>query len=655
MKKVLLYQRAHQQALREYLTTCHQEDDYVIILEVNTRVEASLRRENIATKQLEDYITDEELLAMDRAILHFVHKWYTIDGYDFTMYDGISLGEVMEFDLMVYFATILPEFVYALRVASTEQPAKLLLFEDQSLLQTIFIYVCTTYFETIEIEYLHSSGQHKDFIERQNPRFFSSQNSSTLASRQVPFQRVLNLGSRILQKCLIEIDAFIRELGVFDLSRQRTIFIHNYRTHADLIDRLRKTLRKNILSEAKYVKSDYKNIANQQSRARITFAQQWNQLKHNTRFQQFFRYPPSHLGLHTSSQSSKQEQSFIERSSLLFDFWPIIEPHLQNLFVEYFPGLVQQIELFRRWAQRHRLSLLVLDSPYGTTWCRVWLLAARQLQITTVGLMDGPFCQVASNRSRYVTPITDYIATWGKVSSLMALSQGFKEEQIRVIGEHYLEELKTSALDFDIQAMKKELGIAPDTRIITFTPSGGAFWSAVPVVTALDQEDILRTVCEAAQGLQDSHFIIKFHPWNDFYEGEGSLSKKIGIVNSYHLKNMSIISSSEKIVRFIALADVMLVLDSNTGLEAIYLEKPLIFLHFRNRRQFALDFVSSGAALGVYKPEDLVKMIQTALENPDIQSKMKHGRKTFLEEHITQVPDYEKIIEQLATFSQMEG
>jgi len=640
MKILLLYQRAHKEGLREYLTKQHRKEDLLVILEVNTHVDPPLIRNNIVTKRFEDYISDQELLNMDQDILYFANEWYKVEGKDITWYENVSFGKATVYDFMIFFNTLLTGITYAFRAALKEQPDKVLLFLDHSFLQKIFAYILRTYFPSIRIEYLKTSERHRDFTERQNPQLHSFSVQTKEKRQASPHQPKWPFLSRFYQRALIELD-ILRHYVDFRHRYHRRIFLRDLVASYDCLDaRLKANPKNRILHHVIHAKSDYKHFARTQRKARKELAERWTPVKENDKFRQFFTYMPECPGKQSPSSESEVYQ--------ICKLWDIVEPHFQNFFTQYMPELVDQLVLFRRWATREHLSLIAVNRTYGAAVCRLWLMAARQLGIPTVGMFDSTFHQFLPNRENHVEPISDYIAVWGNSSVKTALSRGFTREQIRVIGASHLKALQETAKTIDLNAYRKKWGIQEHRKIITFTPSGGSPLSAMPTVTFLDQEDIFRIVGEVSRQLQEHHFIMKFHPRNDLFEGKGSLIRKIEIVESYQLDNVTIISSQESIVYSVAVASLVMTLGGSTGLDAIYLGKPLIFINFNQRDRFEVDFVSTGAAIGVYRPEDLSKTIKEVLTDKDLQEKMKRGRELFLRKHITEVPHYDKIIERLA-------
>ena len=75
----------------------------------------------------------------------------------------------------------------------------------------------------------------------------------------------------------------------------------------------------------------------------------------------------------------------------------------------------------------------------------------------------------------------------------------------------------------------------------------------------------------------------------------------------------------------------MITISSTTGLEALIMKKPLITVNFSGKPD-AMPYAESGAAIGVYKPEDVRPAIKSVLENKDVREKLAKKAKLFIYE-----------------------
>ena len=99
----------------------------------------------------------------------------------------------------------------------------------------------------------------------------------------------------------------------------------------------------------------------------------------------------------------------------------------------------------------------------------------------------------------------------------------------------------------------------------------------------------------------------------------------------------AIVRQKVDIYELLHASDLLITTHSTVGLEAILLEKPVITLNLTSKPDL-MPYATSGAAIGVYKKEDLVPAMQTALFNPETKEEMAKRRKAFVLEH-TYKPD----------------
>ena len=80
----------------------------------------------------------------------------------------------------------------------------------------------------------------------------------------------------------------------------------------------------------------------------------------------------------------------------------------------------------------------------------------------------------------------------------------------------------------------------------------------------------------------------------------------------------------------------MLTINSTAAIEAIILDKPVIVVNLTGEVDI-MPYAQSGAALGVYKEEELVSAINDALNDKNTIRQLKEARKMFESEHAYKV------------------
>lgn len=108
------------------------------------------------------------------------------------------------------------------------------------------------------------------------------------------------------------------------------------------------------------------------------------------------------------------------------------------------------------------------------------------------------------------------------------------------------------------------------------------------------QEEV---IFNAVKNIKDAQLLVKLHPRElagvkPYYEKAREMGIKIKAVQEGNTFEM------------ISACDVMITMHSTTGLEAIMMSKPIVVLNISGKPDH-VPYVSEGAALGVYKPENL--------------------------------------------------
>jgi CDP-glycerol glycerophosphotransferase (TagB/SpsB family) len=135
---------------------------------------------------------------------------------------------------------------------------------------------------------------------------------------------------------------------------------------------------------------------------------------------------------------------------------------------------------------------------------------------------------------------------------------------------------------------------------------------------------ILREIINALKELSDVQLVIKPHPAED-----GKMHRRI-------VKEMNanaVITKDIDLYGLLSVSDVLLTESSTTATEAMIFGKAVIIINLDNKPEL-VPYVKSGAAIGVYKSEDIVSMIKNVLYNTEGSVKqLEEKRKIFVYEH----------------------
>lgn len=104
-----------------------------------------------------------------------------------------------------------------------------------------------------------------------------------------------------------------------------------------------------------------------------------------------------------------------------------------------------------------------------------------------------------------------------------------------------------------------------------------------------------------------------------------------------HLRKYSIdvhfVAKDSDTLGLLAICDLVLLMNSTTGLEAVALQKPLIVMNLGEQPDI-VNYVQEGVAYGVYKPEDLKPTMEQLLRD---DSCLSQNREEFIRKYLYKI------------------
>ena len=259
--------------------------------------------------------------------------------------------------------------------------------------------------------------------------------------------------------------------------------------------------------------------------------------------------------------------------------------------------------------QKPNIIITMTDGPPLET---IAILTGRLLNIPSVLLQVGV---IGPNYKRNQSFLVDKIATMGQFSKNVLVSCGVDESKLIVTGRPTYDILARADEVFNKEEICKELGIATEKKIILF---------ATENLPPRERDTIFYAVCRAIKNLSEVEFVIKVHPAELDYAIYEKVANGMGL--------SPVVTKDINIYEVIYVCDVMITMFSTTALEAMILNKPVITVNLTGMKD-PMPYAESGAAIGVYKEEDIVSAIRDALYNEEVRQMLAINRKKFIYEH----------------------
>lgn len=286
---------------------------------------------------------------------------------------------------------------------------------------------------------------------------------------------------------------------------------------------------------------------------------------------------------------------------------------------------------------------------------RLFVKAAKKLNIPTLLLQEGLFLGSANKKFS----IMRYLKSFFNIA--LFLEDYNLIERLRLLKDVLWKKIKKGAYGWGHAGCTKIAvsgeytknlliaeGIDPKDIIITGQPRFDGLCSEeknIEIEKSIDHDKI--NILWATQCMVEAGYCSK-EEWNEYVEkvinslkelGRYQLSIKVHPEEDSqryeHLENNPHIHIYENSLNeLLRTCDVLITYTSTTALEAMILNKPVIIMGLLMNQFLNLSpYVKSGAAIGVYKEEDLAPTIKDALYNEEVRKKLAEARKKFVYEH----------------------
>lgn len=219
------------------------------------------------------------------------------------------------------------------------------------------------------------------------------------------------------------------------------------------------------------------------------------------------------------------------------------------------------------------------------------------------------------------------VAVWSEKHKEAVLQRGGNAEKMVITGSPAHDLIYQKLYEQSKQTKIKVhrlLDIEEDKQIILFTSQP---WAIERFCTFEEQRHLTELIVETCAQFSDCTLVIKLHP-------RQSVEEYI-YLNDHPLKNRFrlVTEKDADLYDLILVAKVLITQTSTTGLEAMLFNKDVVvmdlFLPFKD----VMSYVKSGAALGVYREDELLDTLCKILKDERTQRELKSNREKFTAEY----------------------
>ena len=277
--------------------------------------------------------------------------------------------------------------------------------------------------------------------------------------------------------------------------------------------------------------------------------------------------------------------------------------NLSYLFLIYFPEMIRYIEIINNMLSVEKPKLLVLMNEINAIG-NIAVHVAKQKGIKTLCIQHGAMADVLG-----FTPVSaDKIAVWGGKSRKALIKKFVPKDKIVITGAPQFD----NSSKFNVKITKsiaREIGLDLSKKYVLFTTQN------IPLI-----EETVKHLCIAVKSIPGLQLVIKTHPAEYSTKDYEKIIKESGVHG---------ILTKKYLYPLIKGCSAMITVSSTTGLETLIIGKPLITINLSGKPD-AMPYAESGAAIGVYNPEDIAPAIKSILENQDVRKELSKKVKLFV-------------------------
>lgn len=609
------------------------ENGETIVIALNYTCQKGLQKESMPFNTLEKYVTDKEYEENIKKTIKWIKSWPNIKNIDkksfkeFVTYQNFSLWWQMEAPL--FFELGLSDITWEIKkiknAINIEKPQKIIIVGNKKLYKEIVVAIGNLKkIQTVSIEPIVTLNNVRYFIQFLKPHFMGymalardfvrkylvkiinsilklekkewwhEKNKIIIMSQRRGWEVRSNLKSG-KKETDIYFDSLIGELSKNKENDVLLIHLDGSKTLG-----LKIMLEKLLSSDLKCVPIEAYFSIRAQKKAKF-LSHIWKYLKNNEVF----------------------------KNSLIFDEVPIWNQtkDIFHLFFTYrFIRLIQHVEGAKQMIKLEKPSIIVMTDDFGP----VFPLVGKMENVPTLAIQHGithppPELYLLSAEGTSTNgvnplwrPIPDKIAAFGNYHKGMLVNYAlYSPDRVVVTGQPKSDYLARADEIFDKNKLCNELGINPNKKIVVWiTQTHG--------LPTDENKKNISCIYNAMQSLKNTQLVIKLHPCED---------QKAPLYREDKITKPIIIAAKDADTNGMLYAcDVMITKNSTTALEAMILNKPVITLNLSKMSDF-YQYAESGAAVGVYKEEDLLPTLEKVLYDLQFCKKLEKNRERFVYEH----------------------
>lgn len=329
----------------------------------------------------------------------------------------------------------------------------------------------------------------------------------------------------------------------------------------------------------------------------------------------------------TVLQNLKKDETFKELCTYNGKtLYPFIETELKYYFHVVFPRVVKYIEMGKTMIDAENPAVILMLNEYGT-FQKPLLIAGKHKGVPVLAIQHGIITPThwgyifgEHEKKRVVLP--DITCVYGEYHrDLLTNYSIYEPDTVVVTGQPRYDILYYADTLYSKKAFLDKYDINPQHSIILWVTQCHA-------LSTKENIENFKAVFGALQCMEDVTLIIKQHP--------GELTTHTEMIRywltKYDIKAVITPKTSDTFEQ-LYVCDVMITKNSTTAMEAVALNTPVVVLNLGGEPD-VVSYVAERVAVGVYKKEDLLSVLENVLKLKGTSTK--YGKK-YIEKYLYKI------------------
>lgn len=588
---VLAYTHEDVECSAPLITSLVQSGTKLTVLGLDFESWTELRKRKIPYKTPGEYLDTAQCDAIDKEALHFARTWYRPYSRD-TTYHGISLGEMVEFNFVMYFIDSLRSIEIARQVIELESPTQIFLPQSVPPIPATAAGAAGIRYYTLvnAINYIAESlGIRVSYL-----RY----GFNVLIRFGVIKKNVISLARRVVKRTYETILLFLTFVEITKHARRarKEFKSKDIAVFLDVGDEISLSIKRELESGGSCVVTGMSgHLMSLLGRYRkCNRGESWSKLSN------------SDFALDLAYKNVPLRVILAERFTHFFHSECV---HLADCVdgVEWYIGRMHPSILVT-------MDDITPDDRLIAKLCRMNGISTLVIQNGITGADVGGF---------HVMPLEAHVqAVWGHFSQQWAVERGKSSETQIVTGFPKFDPIATRASGWNKRNLTacRKLGLTGNGGIVVLAPTWYSLVSSC--YTPEEDEIFLRETIAAMQNFPEKQVVIKFHPsfWRQY--------ERMALAITEELHSSNVTMTSNYLWELLGMCELLVTNTSAVAVEAILFDRPVITF-IPSGRVNLNPYARTDSVIKVYRTKDLVQAIQDALYDAEVRGRLAIARKAF--------------------------